>query len=233
VKGERALFSRRTLGGVAAASFILGLAASSLLPKPSEVESEPLTAVEPEKATGAYRGPGPRTVVDGIPSGFSRDRDGAVAAAVHYVSTGQALLDMDPLAAEEAVRSMASADSADLLADDTLAKLHATRDALRGGTGPVVFRQAVVAHRLESFTRQRARVAVWRVGVLAREGIAPPQADWAVSTFDLVWEGDDWRIWGQSIVPGPAPILNDSTAPATAEELVAVLEGFSDYRGAA
>ncbi len=220
--------SGRTLVGIAAASFALGMAAATLGWKPTGGDAGPRAQPVAAQPSGGDAGPGPRLVEDGIPSGFSRDRQGAIAAATGYVCTGQALLDMDTVAAEEAVRRMAAGASADLLAEETLAKLRAARETLRGGTGPIVFRQGVVAHRLEAFTPDRARVAVWRVGVLAREGVAPPQAEWAVSTFDLLWERDDWRIWAQTIVPGPAPILNDSTAPATASQLIAALDGFVD-----
>lgn len=98
----------------------------------------------------------------------------------------------------------------------------------RGGSGPVVFRQAVVVSRVEAWSPERARVSVWHVGVLARDGVAPPQAGWATSSYELVWERGDWKVWSATVVPGPAPILNDSTAPATARELITALTGFSD-----
>lgn len=118
--------------------------------------------------------------------------------------TGQALLDLDPLSVEEAVRSMAASASADRQVADTTTQLHRTRDALASGRGPIIFRQAVVAYRVDAFDAQRARVAVWNVGVLTRDGVAPPQA-------------------------GPAPVLNDSTAPATSAQLVQSLDGFVDF----
>ncbi|MGH9152969.1 MAG: hypothetical protein ACRD03_11350 [Acidimicrobiales bacterium] len=154
-----------------------------------------------------------------------------MAAAVSFVCTGQALLDMDPLSAEEAVRQMAAAATADRQIAETLAKLRTARTTLAAGSGPTVYRQAAVAWRVESFTSDRARIAVWNVGVLAREGIAPPQAGWAVSTFDLRWERGDWKVVDERITPGPAPILDDSAAPATAAQLIASLRDFTDDAG--
>ena len=34
---------------------------------------------------------------------------------------------------------------------------------------------------LDGFTKDRARVVVWNVGVLSRDGVAQPQASWATS----------------------------------------------------
>lgn len=167
--------------------------------------------------------------VAGVPAGFPRTRDGAVAAAASFVCTGQALLDMDPFAAEEAVRQMAAAAAAENQVRATMAGLRRTREALAEGSGGVVFRQAAIAFRLEAWSPQRARVAIWNVGVLSRDGVAPPQAGWAVSTFELVWERGGWRVWAETISPGPAPVLNDSVAPATSAEFASVLEGFTDF----
>jgi len=151
-----------------------------------------------------------------------------VAAAAGYITTGQTLLDLDPLSVEVAVRRMAADQAADGQVDDTLAGLAEVRRELAGGSGPVVFRQAVVVSRVEAWSPERARVSVWHVGVLARDGVAPPQAGWATSSYELMWERGDWKVWSATVVPGPAPILNDSTAPATARELIAALTGFSD-----
>jgi hypothetical protein len=172
---------------------------------------------------------GPSRIEHGAPAGFSRTRDGAVAAAASFVTTGQALLDMDPLAAEEAVRQMAATATAEQQVAELLAKLRAARDELADGTGPILYRQAAIAWRVDSFSPDRASVAIWNVGVLTRDGVAPPQAGWATSAFDLVWERDDWKVEHETVTPGPAPILDNSAAPATAAQLTAALRGFTDF----
>lgn len=174
--------------------------------------------------------PGPTRTEHGVPAGFARTEAGAVAAAAAFVVTGQALLDMDRLAVEFAVRQMAAEATADTQARTVLSQLEAVHRTLGRGSGPIVYRQAALAWRVEGYTRERARVAIWSVSVLSRDGVAPPQAGWRVSTLDLVWEREDWRIWGETIVPGPAPILDDSTAPATSGQLAVELEGFHDFR---
>lgn len=187
----------------------------------------PVAVADGESATSPAPA-GPTRFERGIPAGFARSVDGAVAAAASFVCTGQPLLDMDPLAAEEAIRQMSSAVTAERQVADTLARLRIARSTLAAGTGPTVYRQAALAWRVESYSPDRTRVAVWNVGVLAREGVAPPQAGWAVSTFDLVWEAGDWKVFEERITPGPAPLLDNSAAPATAAQLIASLAGFED-----
>jgi len=175
--------------------------------------------------------PGPARLVEGAPAGFANTADGATSAAAAYVATGQALIEMDPLNAEKAVRHMATEATADRQVAQVLADLGHLRQVLRSGTGPVTLRQAAVASRLDRFEQGRARVAVWNVSVLAREGIAEPQAAWKTSTFELVWERGDWRINDETIIPGPAPVLDGSSAPATSRQLSAVLDGFTPLTG--
>ena len=79
---------------------------------------------------------------------------------------------------------------------------------------------------MEGFTPASARVAVWHVGIVSKAGIAPPQAGWAISVVDLAWEAGDWKLEHEAISPGPAPILDSSAPPATAEELDSALAGF-------
>lgn len=175
---------------------------------------------------------GPTRTEKGVPAGFAPTKAGAIAAAVSYVCTGQVLLAMDPISAEDAVRTMAAASAADVQVADAQVKLRSTRDSLAQGTGPIVYRQAGVAVRVELFEPERARVAVWNVGVLSRAGAAPPQAGWAISTLELVWERGDWKIWNEVVAPGPAPILNNAVGPATSSQLDTAMTGFVDLASA-
>ncbi|MBA3653984.1 MAG: hypothetical protein H0W70_07290 [Actinobacteria bacterium] len=218
--------NNRRAAYVAVAAFLLGLAAGGVhrgrnaQPPPEAAKAHRSGIALDAAATTPRRG--------AVPGGFARSRDGAVAAAAAFLTTGQSLLDIDPLSAEAAVRQMASTTTADVQIADTLKKLAAARVALSAGTGTIRFSQAVLASRLDDYTQQRARVAIWNVGVLSRVGVAPPQASWATSTFDLVWERGDWRIRSETIAPGPAPMLDASAAPATSEELEAALVDFTD-----
>jgi hypothetical protein len=136
---------------------------------------------------------------------------------------------MRPAELEAAVRAMAAEDSAAALLADTMSRLEAARSALAGSDAPIDYHQAVLSVRVDGYSPERARVSVWSVGVLSREGVAPPQAGWSISTFDLVWERGDWKIAAESIVPGPAPITNAAAPPATSAQLRQRLAGFAPY----
>lgn len=221
--------------GVVIATFLTGMAAAHLLAgetQPVARDGRGSQAQARYSASADAAGstpPGPTTEEDGAPAGFARTEQGAVAAAAAFVTTGQALLDTDPLAAEEAVRRIAAAATADAQVKEVLARLATVRETLAPGTGPIVYRQSPISWRVDGYTPERARVAVWSVGVLSREGIAPPQAGWTTSTFDLVWERGDWRIWAETVTAGPAPLLDDSATPATSGQLATALRGFTDF----
>lgn len=153
--------------------------------------------------------------------------DGAVAAAVAFVTNGQALLDMDQLDAEQTVRDHGAAATVDAQVDDLRRLWDDIHRALAGGTGPIRYWQAALATRVDVFTPPRARVSVWHVGVLSRAGVAPPQAGWAISVVDLVWERGGWKLERETVTAGPTPILDASAAPTTSDEFETALAGFN------
>ena len=173
--------------------------------------------------------PGLRATAQVHMSGFEHTVAGARAAAVAYVLTGQHFLDLAPAQVPAAVRAISASGSADAQVADAERELEQLRALLASGTGPTRYFQAVLATRVDAFAPERARVSVWSVGVLSRAGVANPQAGWDVSTFDLVWERADWKIWSETITPGPAPTLNTAAAPATSEQLDQALIGFAAW----
>jgi hypothetical protein len=224
--------TRRFVLAVAGSAFLTGCLFTVVAPFGRRAEhgvppSQPSAAASVDRA--AVAGDATPAVVNGAPAGFAHTEPGAVAAAASYVCTGQVLIDMDPLAAEDAIREMAANATADSQVREQLDKLASARQALAKGAGPIVFRQSPISWRVDGYAPERAQVAIWSVSVLSRDGIAPPQASWSTSTFDLVWERDGWRIWRETIVPGPAPLLDNSSAPATSAQLASALDGFTDF----
>ena len=214
------------LFAIVCTSLVAGAAVRGVLTHPATTRVDPSIASNAE--TGRS-GPGPTTYRDGIPSGFAQSADGARAAAVGYVLTGQVLIDLPTTAVSEAVRAMSSAGSADVQVTTTQQQLDQLRSVLAPGTGSTQYLQAAIATRVDAFAPDRARVSVWNVGVLSRMGVAAPQAGWTTSVFDLVWERGDWKTWSETITPGPAPALNAGTAPATSGDLQASLDGFAPW----
>jgi hypothetical protein len=160
------------------------------------------------------------------PDDGTRTSEGARTAAISFVTNGQALLEMDSAAVELTVRAEAATGTADVQVRDVSARIASVHTVLASGTGPIHYRQAALATRIDAFSPERARVAVWHVGVLSRAGIAPPQAGWATSVVDLVWEASGWKLASERVTPGPTPIPDHSAAPVTAAEIDAALDGF-------
>ena len=175
-------------------------------------------------------GPGPRGLQGGVPIGFARSPEGARAAAAAYVTTGQLMLDLAPTEAAHAAREMAARASANRQADDLLSRLSTLRERLAKGTGQVRYWQAVLGTRVDAIDRARARVAVWSVGILSRRDVAPPQAGWTTSDFELVWERGDWKVWSEDVASGPTPMLDQGAPPATDDEFEAAVRGFEAWR---
>ncbi len=215
--------------GAGCAAFLAGMAARGLVSVTVTSHIQHSTGADVRSAASVRNGPGPATSSKGMPTGFARSEAGARAAAVAYVLTGQVLIDLPATAVDDAVRAISSTGSADVQVATTAQQLDRLRAVLAPGTGPTTYIQAVLATRVNAFARDRADVSVWNVGVLSRVGVATPQAGWSTSVFDLVWERGDWKVWSETITPGPAPILNAGVAPATSQDFEAALSGFTSW----
>jgi hypothetical protein len=216
--------SRRALALGALALFVVGMAVKTLLfPKEQR-------AVAPQNSTPAASVGPSRVEAPGVPIGFAHTRSGALAAAVSYVQLGNVLLSGDTDSATTVLRRVSSRDAGSTFVDSELAAFAQLRDALARGSGPASLRVGVVATRMDAFASGRARVGLWRVAVLSRDGMTNPGEQWATVTYDLVWEEGDWKIWSESVVPGPAPSPTDGQL-ATPQELDTSLAGFRLFAG--
>jgi hypothetical protein len=212
----------RRVIALTAAAFVVGIATARLVAPPTPATN----AVTDPHADRRQSSPSGGRAGGIAPGGFAHTRNGAVAAAIAYVRTGQAMLDASDDEAAAEVRAMSADASADAQADELVARLHVLRRTLADATGPVTYRQAALATSVDVYTAERATVSVWHVGVLAADGTAPPQANWAVSRFELVWEHGTWKVWSETITPGPAPIAAADAAPATNAAYDSALAGF-------
>jgi hypothetical protein len=154
----------------------------------------------PPPAAGALRGPA--RIDHGVPLGFARSREGAVAAAVNFagVLTSQRLLDRTTYA--DAVRAMTAPESLEAQlkkATDYLDSLESSRKLIaKAQLGfSVAIRYSPFGYQVVSFDRDKATVKVWGSTVIGLEQEALPVEAWGTTTFDLRWVGGDWRIVDQ------------------------------------
>ena len=84
---------------------------------------------------------------------------------------------------------------------------------------------------LDAYTPTRARVSLWRVGILSVNGLMAPLAEWTTVDYELVWERGDWRLWSETQVPGPSPIEDPNQTPTTPNQWRTALSGFARFPG--
>ncbi len=210
--------SVRVLVGLVVGAFVLGLATKTLLFRDP---ASPGRAIDRAKV----QEPGSGSVNRPSDAATIRTREGAQAAAIGFVELGDRLLSLDETAAADVLARVASRESREQFVRTQLANFEQLRTALGRGAGPIRFRVGVIAIRVDAFDGRRVRVALWRVGVLSRDGMTSVGAQWAIVTYDLVWEDGGWKIWGETTSPGPTP-AETTTRAATPAELDATLQGF-------
>lgn len=213
----------RTLALTLAATAITGMGARGLIASPKTPTRPTLPAVA--------KTPGPRSTTAGIPTGFARTETGAIAAATTYVRQGQRLLDLptpDRISALHVIASRAGADGYLAHVSAALAEL----DGIQArGQGHLTWDVSVLATRVDAFSAERARVSIWRVGVLSVTGLTAPLAEWTTVDDELVWEQGDWKLWAETQTPGPTPAGHPDARPSTPSQLQAALAGFTRYPG--
>jgi hypothetical protein len=225
MEGEGLRLSRRALVIVVVAALLVGMAVKTLLVRDSS--SSGRAAVAPP--AGGARPAGPtRLDASGLPVGFAHSRVGALAAAVSFVTQGERLLRLAPDAASAFLGAMAARETGAGFVEQQQANFDALRNAVARGSGPTLLRAAVAATRVDAYTARRARVRIWRVLVLSREGMTTPGEQWATVTYELVWQDGDWRVWSEDDAVGPSPSAT-ADPPASPSRLETTLVGFDPY----
>jgi hypothetical protein len=187
----------------------------------------PAPGAEPS-ALGATR------TVAGVPVGYARTREGAVAAMAAY---GHVLADPRVQLDDRRRSGVAAAVGTERYAQslrDAETVFAARRagpvgQALRLGAR-AVFLAVPVAYRIVSYDESTAVIKSWGVAITASDTGLSPQASWGTTTTTAVWERGDWKVDEVSSQPGPAPAGAD--APSTALAFVDALSGLRTFRHA-
>lgn len=151
----------------------------------------------PSKPPEVLRGP---TRLDGgVPLGFARSQEGAVAAALNYASVLTSQRVVDRKAYTAAIEKITAPESREA----ELKKANEYLDTLENGFHliakaelgfAVAIRYAPFTHRVASFDKDNATVRIWGSTVLGIEQEEFPVELWGTTTFKLRWVDDDWRI---------------------------------------
>lgn len=174
--------------------------------------------------------PGPLSVVDGVPVGYARTRDGASAAAVHFeLARSRPDYFTDSTVRRRVLTRMMAAAALEQQISQDDANTRPAMEVLGlipGGLGPNGSRWMVHAAPLgvqvEAFTSQTATVNVWMSEVAGVIGDAktplPPTGSYTTYVVTLIWENNDWRIASLATKPGPVPASSGNQQASTLQD---------------
>jgi hypothetical protein len=163
---------------------------------------------------------------------------GARQAGVDYVGTvRQRLVYLDTAAARDVLTGWAAPGVSPEMIDHDVSEAAAIRQHLAADGGSVWWVVSPLAVRVDAYSLQRARVAVWLATVVA-SGAYPavsteamaPMIRFQVDTVELVWADGRWTVWSTTSVDGPAPMLAPSLIVATNDLFLSSLDGFALIR---
>lgn len=213
------------IAGAVILGFVGGMALADGSASSQPAPAAPSSADVPVEV--ARSAPGPTTARAGMPAGFAHDEAGARAAAMAHASASQRWLYLDDAGVEAAVAAIATPTAAPGLVREVLAEVRTARESLSTAAGRVWWVVRPLAVRVESYTPDRARIAVWSVTVLSAADVALPQSDWLTVTVELVWLDGDWRVDAVTDTAGPTPMVGPRDQPWQPEPFDDALAGFA------
>lgn len=138
------------------------------------------------------------------------DLDALMSRVVEINDANQNWLYLDSGELTASLTALVSAAALDTITADIVDQV----DELRGqltNTTPVWWLSRTLAVRVVDHDPNTgtAQVQAWAVQVISQQGSIDPSSVWKLTTLELVWERDDWRLVAYTDQPAPSP------APAT------------------
>ncbi|AGS70447.1 hypothetical protein [Streptomyces collinus] len=221
---------------------VLLIAAIAFANRGHDASSDNATNKQPQPKAAPTTATGTKPVESkstGVPTGFAHTEQGAQSAASNYAvalgSTGMfrkdsrhTLLDLlyTSDAASRLQAPMDQAYSAEFLGR---MGLDASGNPPKGST--FVSRVVPIGTTVRQYQDDRAKVAVWYLGLIGMAGNAstdPVTSTWKTWTFDLRWSDGDWKIASDAQKDGPAPVPGDDKA-ATSDEISKATEEYGGF----
>lgn len=168
---------------------------------------------------------GPRRIVAGVPVGYDRSQEGAMAAAGNYVVA----LDGPLLVKEDARSAMVRAIVAAETQAERLRLTAASAESNRRAFGDDwQMWTAPIATNVASYSDSRAIVQVWRAVVV---GGTPEYGleTWATEAVELVWQDNDWKYLRQTTSDGPTPLQDPNSTVTPGKDLLMQVQGWERF----
>lgn len=154
-------------------------------------------------------GPGPTNVINGVPVGYARTLDGAVAAAANYTVLLGGKQNMDPAFGAEAYPVFALPEVADDLLGRSEDFALTVDDPVALAQDPsLLFHPAPLGYRVDRYSRSEATIAVWAMVAGVGTPELPVATAWGTEELTLRWVDGDWRIAAMQRDSGPTPPTN-------------------------
>ncbi|MCP4957630.1 MAG: hypothetical protein GY925_00010 [Actinomycetia bacterium] len=163
---------------------------------------------------------------DPVPNAHSAET-AAIEAAYDLIDDGTFSAER-----EERARWWAAPGAEDALVEHLAAGAQTTAEMSEAAGGAMRSDSAVLAVKVAHVDDNTAQVLFWSVAVISADAVAPPQAVWLTTQYDLVWIDDRWQLAGQETALGPAPGQQvEAETIFDATEFQELLEGFVPLHG--
>jgi hypothetical protein len=208
----------------------LALAIGILIGSRIALRGEPAQRVATEPAApapGAHPEPGRHA---SAPSAHTRA--GAVAAAARSITAFAGNVLLEPSRLRFLVGRIASSGSRAQLIEAFEEASAQTRAKLGADTVPrpvILLRAVPLGYRVERYSTDEARIAVWYVGIVGSGATIQPQQSWRTQTVSLVWERDNWKVSSFASSPGPTPALSTAEGGEAPGTLFAAIPRFQEF----
>lgn len=196
---------------------------------------------KPKVATTAASGTKPvASKAEGIPTGFSRDQQGAESAAANYsVALGSA--DMFNTDRRHAIVNTVYAPDVAARRQPAMDKAYSSQSFLtniglnKDGSAPsgqtFVSRVIPVGTKVTSMTGDSSTVQIWYTSLFGLSGGAstnPVTESWYTTTYEMKWADNDWKITDFQQKDGPVPVGRDQKA-STADDMTKAVEEYGGF----
>lgn len=194
------------------------------------------TGSQPTSATGVDPVKGKSM---GIPTGYSRDEQGAQSAAANYaVALGSDGM-FNPDTREDIVRAVHESSVSDSLLSSLnkayspgfLASIGLEDDGSAPTGLSFISRTVPVGTKVTERSGDTATVEVWCTGLIGLAGpssVKPVTSTWFTLTAKLVWVDNDWKISSSTQKEGPTPVNGDNRA-SSSEEIASAVAGYGGF----
>ncbi|MFJ5819391.1 hypothetical protein ACIQGT_36695 [Streptomyces sp. NPDC093108] len=186
----------------------------------------PASSMPTSPAGGSGPGVKASSVRGGVPVGYPRTKDGAIAAAVNY----QAARSSSGYFTDEALRhqvlktmmTSAALPNQQEQDDQTAKGLMASLGVTEQTAPDMVMRAASLGTSVRSYSNDTATVRVWMsevVGVPTEQSKMPVAGTYSTYTLILLWQDGDWKVATIDLADGPTPLVAADQSASSTDEM--------------